>query len=219
MNTNRECMSCFYHASSSSYTARIYYQHDPERVATCPVTVHALLHVVDAILATGPVWATWSFPTERYCGKLQRAIHSRRYPFRNLDRFVLKDAALTHASLKFDLVKDLALSKTSKDRGDRFAGCACFYSSTTSDILMILSFRSCCCSTAFLFDSYLIPPTHHPHGDCVLPRCSLQVQCARRSQHADGARAHSTRGSRMAQAPYPTGRRFDSGNGCRSCRA
>lgn len=93
-------------------------------MATCPVTVHALLHIADTILATGPVWASWSFPTERYCGKLQRAIHSRRYPFRNLDRFVLKDAALTHATMKFGLQDKLKLSEPTEDRGDCIPECA-----------------------------------------------------------------------------------------------
>jgi hypothetical protein len=110
-------------AQVAHLSVRIYYQHDPLRVATCPVTVHALLHLADTIVATGPVWTTWSFPTERYCGKLQRAIHSHRYPFRNLDRFVLKDAALTHVTLKHNLHDQLALHKTTKDRGDHLPEC------------------------------------------------------------------------------------------------
>jgi hypothetical protein len=88
--------------------------------------VHALLHIADAIVAAGPVWASWSFATERYCGKLQRAIHSRRYPFRNLDRFVLKDAALTHATLKFNLHGELSLRKAARDFSEHVAKCEAY---------------------------------------------------------------------------------------------
>ncbi|KAG6810019.1 hypothetical protein H0H92_013687 [Tricholoma furcatifolium] len=33
---------------------QIYYQHNPERISTCPVTVHVLLHIADRIKAAGP---------------------------------------------------------------------------------------------------------------------------------------------------------------------
>ncbi|KIK15584.1 hypothetical protein PISMIDRAFT_31021 [Pisolithus microcarpus 441] len=54
----------------------MYYQHDPCRINTCPVTIHALLHVADSIEATGPVWTSWSFPIEHFCGQLQPVIRS-----------------------------------------------------------------------------------------------------------------------------------------------
>jgi hypothetical protein len=104
---------------------RWYYRYDPLRLATCPVTVHALLHIADSILAVGPVWASWAFPTERYCGKLMRAISSRRWPFENLDRFVLHDAVLTHAKAKFrhQLGDELVLSRPVRELGESVSGC------------------------------------------------------------------------------------------------
>ncbi|KAJ3931913.1 MAG: hypothetical protein NXY57DRAFT_1048699 [Lentinula lateritia] len=50
---------------------KLYYQYDPERVSACPLTIHGLLHIPDALEEIGPVWA---FPTEHYCGHLQPAI-------------------------------------------------------------------------------------------------------------------------------------------------
>jgi hypothetical protein len=37
---------------------RLYYQHDPSCVLTCPVTVQALLHLADSIEMMGPVWTS-----------------------------------------------------------------------------------------------------------------------------------------------------------------
>ncbi|KAG5633602.1 hypothetical protein H0H81_006603 [Sphagnurus paluster] len=88
---------------------RIYYQLDPARISACPVTVHALLHLADSIKAAGPVWCYWAFPMERYCGKLQPAIRSRRFPFAALDRYVLEEAQISQIKLLYDLVDELSL--------------------------------------------------------------------------------------------------------------
>ncbi|EPS95241.1 hypothetical protein FOMPIDRAFT_20425, partial [Fomitopsis schrenkii] len=55
-----------------------------------------LLHIADYIKAAGPVWASWAFPMERFCGRLQPAIRSRRFPYANMDRHVLAVARLDH---------------------------------------------------------------------------------------------------------------------------
>lgn len=102
---------------------RYYYQRNPLRSSACPVTIHALLHVADSILAVGPVWASWAFPTERYCGKLQQAIASRRYPFMALDRFVSKEAALTHVMLKFNIEDELLFRSPARKQDISVAGC------------------------------------------------------------------------------------------------
>ncbi|KAI1787592.1 hypothetical protein LXA43DRAFT_895990 [Ganoderma leucocontextum] len=57
-----------------------YYQYKEHRLSTCLLVVHGLLHIVDNILNAGPMWATWSFFMERFCGTLQRALHSRSHP-------------------------------------------------------------------------------------------------------------------------------------------
>ncbi|KAI0826921.1 hypothetical protein BC628DRAFT_1319465 [Trametes gibbosa] len=86
----------------------LYYQHDPHRLSACPLTIHALLHIADGIRLTGPVWATWAFPMERYCGSLQPAIRSRRHPYSSLNRYVLDRARLDHIKLLYSLHTKLA---------------------------------------------------------------------------------------------------------------
>ncbi|KAI9068860.1 hypothetical protein FKP32DRAFT_114346 [Trametes sanguinea] len=73
----------------------LYYQYDADRLSVCLLVVHGLLHVVDDILAAGPVWATWTFFMERFCGHLKQALHSRASPWAHLDRLAVN---LAHAS-------------------------------------------------------------------------------------------------------------------------
>lgn len=89
-------LTCFVHIH------RLYYQHDPLRVSTCTITVHALLHIADSIGAVGPVWAYWAFPMERYCGLIRPAIKSRKHPDASLDRYVIECAQLAHISLIYN---------------------------------------------------------------------------------------------------------------------
>ncbi|KAL7277981.1 hypothetical protein ACG7TL_007934 [Trametes sanguinea] len=79
----------------------LYYQYEPERLSTCPLTIHALLHIADSIIKTGPVWAAWAFPMERYCGALQPAIRSRRFPYASLNRYVVDHARLAQIKLLY----------------------------------------------------------------------------------------------------------------------
>lgn len=87
----------------------IFYQHDPSRLSTCPVTIHALLHIADSIKAMGPVWCYWAFPMERYCGRLQPAIRSRRFPYASIDRYVVEDAQLTQIKVVHGMHEELLL--------------------------------------------------------------------------------------------------------------
>ncbi|TFY75790.1 hypothetical protein EWM64_g8222 [Hericium alpestre] len=82
---------------------RLYYQHDPQHISTCPLTIHALLHIADIIEACGPVWAYWAFPMERYCGLIRPAIKSRKHPFASLDRYVVKAAQIIQIQLIYNL--------------------------------------------------------------------------------------------------------------------
>ena len=134
----------FYNASFPSPSTRFYYQSDLSRLSTCPVTIHALLHIADSILKTGPVWTAWAFPMERYCGALQPAIRSRRFPYSSLNRYVLDRARLTHIKVVYDLHKMLALCPEHRDTSTSIPGCAAdsesILTSPKSDILMILLF-------------------------------------------------------------------------------
>ncbi|KAI8998957.1 hypothetical protein BD414DRAFT_407127 [Trametes punicea] len=100
----------------------IYYQHNPERLSGCPLTIHALLHIADSIEMTGPVWTSWAFPMERYCGSLQPAIRNRRFPYSSINRYVLDRARLTHIKLIYQLDNHLWLRPPPSESGTSIAG-------------------------------------------------------------------------------------------------
>ncbi|KIJ63231.1 hypothetical protein HYDPIDRAFT_59200, partial [Hydnomerulius pinastri MD-312] len=58
-----------------------------------------LLHIADSIEECGPVWTSWAFPMERFCGRLQPIIKSKRYPDASIARYLINDARLSQASL------------------------------------------------------------------------------------------------------------------------
>jgi len=82
---------------------RIFYQYKPERLSACPLTIHALLHVADCIEAVGPVWASWAFAMERYCGSLTPAIRSRKWPNASINRRMLEQAQLYQTQMVYNL--------------------------------------------------------------------------------------------------------------------
>ncbi|OJT08402.1 hypothetical protein TRAPUB_690 [Trametes pubescens] len=88
-----------------------YYQHDASRLSVCPLTIHALLHIADSIRLAGPVWASWAYPMERYCGLLGPSIRSRRHPYASLNRYVLDSARLDHIKLLYQAHEVLSLRK------------------------------------------------------------------------------------------------------------
>jgi hypothetical protein len=107
-------------------TCRIFYQHDPERVSTCPVTVHSLLHIADGIEAAGPVWTYWAFVMERYCGYLKRdGVRSRSHPYTSLNRQVLHVAQLNTTKILFNLVDSLSLVPPVDKHGTIYKERAC----------------------------------------------------------------------------------------------
>ncbi|EPS93333.1 hypothetical protein FOMPIDRAFT_1136369, partial [Fomitopsis schrenkii] len=91
-------------------------------VAACPVTIHALLHIADYIKAAGPVWASWAFPMELFCGRLQPAIRSRCFPYANMDRHVLAVARLDHIKKVYSADELLALRCPKVDQATEFPG-------------------------------------------------------------------------------------------------
>lgn len=106
--------------------SRFYYQHNPDRLSACPVTIHALLHIADSIMNAGPVWGSWAFVMERYCGTLQHAIRSRRFPYSSLNRYVLDQARLVQIKLIYGphARSQLALSPpATASKGRRVPGC------------------------------------------------------------------------------------------------
>lgn len=105
----------------TSVDFRLYYQHDPARIATCPLTVHALLHIAPSIKFSGPVWCYWAFPMERFCGSIQPGIRSRRHPWASMDRYVFEFAQLTQIKTVYNIGEVLAL----RDPPTNIAGSFC----------------------------------------------------------------------------------------------
>jgi hypothetical protein len=111
---------------SHSHLPRLYYQYNPSRLAACTVTVHALLHIPDGIEFMGPVWVGWAYPTERKCGKLQRAVKGRRFPYSSIDKYVLHDAQLDHVKLQHPSIKEhLIFGPKKQESGESFGDCEC----------------------------------------------------------------------------------------------
>ncbi|KAK1229010.1 hypothetical protein PQX77_007937 [Marasmius sp. AFHP31] len=89
---------------------RLYYQYTPDRLPTCTLPIHALLHLADEILRAGPVWCHWNFPTERFCGALVRSSKSRKNPYASFARRLLEVACLNQIKVIYDLKDELDLS-------------------------------------------------------------------------------------------------------------
>jgi len=90
-------------------------------MSACPVTVHGLLHVADGIEAMGPVWTTWVFVMERYCGYIKRStVRSRKHALASIDNRILEATQLEMAKMRYGLTKKLSLQPkrghTSKDK-------------------------------------------------------------------------------------------------------
>ena len=97
------------------FNIRLYYQHKAGRLSTCPLTIHALLHIPDSIEYAGPVWTSWAFPMERFCGRLLPAFKSRRHPWPNVDNYVVASCQLSQIKLKYGLADELSLKPLPRD--------------------------------------------------------------------------------------------------------
>ena len=81
------------------------------------LTVHGLLHIAETIERIGPVWAWWSFPIERQCGRLQWHITSKHHPFANLNNHITLAAQLKTAKLIYNITdEDMSLEKPARKR-------------------------------------------------------------------------------------------------------
>src|SRR5260370_26322248 len=75
-------LGCYYPCLHS--LIRLYYQYNINHLSTCPLTVHALLHLADDIEKNGPLCMNWSFMMEHWCGQLSPAIKLHVYPYKSL---------------------------------------------------------------------------------------------------------------------------------------
>lgn len=94
--------------------SRYYYQYAEDRLSTCVLTLHALLHVPNDIRFCGPGWTTWTFFMERFCGFLKRSLSCKRYPWSNLNNRILNLAYLEQLAVRYDLDEELVTLKSVK---------------------------------------------------------------------------------------------------------
>jgi len=94
---------------------RMYYQCSLDRLPTCVVTIHTLLHITDSIEASGPMWAYWAFPMEHYCSSLIPAIRSQQFPFPSIDQYIMEVAQLMQVKMYHWLHDVLALQPPKPD--------------------------------------------------------------------------------------------------------
>ncbi len=104
--------------ADSIHASSLYYQHKPERLPACLLTIHALLHIPDQIRWMGPCWTTWAFPIERQCGYFQRSIQSRRNPYVSMDQHLTDLSQLRQIKILYNLT-DEQLGKPPKDPSSR----------------------------------------------------------------------------------------------------
>ncbi|KAG8730383.1 hypothetical protein FRC10_002754 [Ceratobasidium sp. 414] len=79
------------------------YQFNAMRLPTCPLTIHALVHLPYYIRRTGPLWASWVFVMERFCGSLLPAVLNRVRPYEHLDNYVQRRAQMQIVSKVYNL--------------------------------------------------------------------------------------------------------------------
>lgn len=77
------------------------------RLSTCPLTIHALIHVAQATRDAGPLSRIWEYVTERFMGKIARNVTSRQYPFSQIAESVKKQEQLKTVAMKFGLEEEL----------------------------------------------------------------------------------------------------------------
>ncbi|KAG8685707.1 hypothetical protein FRC08_012953 [Ceratobasidium sp. 394] len=97
---------------------KYYYQYTADRLPTCPLTIHALLHLTYYIRQTGPLWASWAFVMERFCGRLLPAVKNRVRPYEHLDYYIQRRAQMQAVSAIFGL-PELVRSQAAKQRAER----------------------------------------------------------------------------------------------------
>lgn len=81
-----------------------------------PLTGHALDHLPDDIVNTGPPTALWEFVTERSMGEVARSVTSRMYPFAQLANTLMQREQLKVMRMKYpDLREELDYAGERRD--------------------------------------------------------------------------------------------------------
>jgi hypothetical protein len=74
--------------------------------------VHALLHIARDIQVCGPMWASWTFYLERFCGILQTSLRSQVYPWSNLNNRIVCIAYLQTLAVQYNIDDELSVVGT-----------------------------------------------------------------------------------------------------------
>lgn len=99
-------LSCQEVSIRYSKLPRIYYQFQADRLSTCPLTVHALLHIADDIVKCGPPCMTWSFVMERWCSYLLSfGMKSRFRPYTTLALHQFRAAQVNELQNRYNLTE------------------------------------------------------------------------------------------------------------------
>lgn len=128
-----------------------------DRTSTCPLTIHALIHLASDTPQSGPLSRIWEYVTERYMGKIARNVTSRRYPVSQIAETVKKQDQMKTVATKFGLEKELFLAGKRRD-----------WSVLGSQETMIPTISKCFCSNPanhtylFLDDTTVLMTPHQP---------------------------------------------------------
>jgi len=132
------CASEFFLSQLTSLFYSIYYQFSAKCLATCPLTLHALIHIPYDIRKIGPPCNNWTFVMEQWCGSLLLAIKSWKEPFTSLMLWQYQAAQLFEIVNRFNLT-DLMSSRIDLDKPSchekRFRKSACEFFPLVSVIL------------------------------------------------------------------------------------
>lgn len=125
------------YAKTHHYT-RIYYQNNPKCLSTCTLTIHALLHLVKNIQYCEPIWATWTFWMERYCGYLQAGLKSKVAPWANLNNHIIHKAYIEQVDIYYGLKDPFKMTMKTLTCDERIISDKCEqllnHSLTTADL-------------------------------------------------------------------------------------
>ena len=121
-------MSLLFSLCASSLSLRIYYQDDAERLPTCTLPLHALLHIAQSIRHCGPVWCYWAFPMERYGGhEVKPGVTNLRFPYSSLDQYVLRKTRLRQIGIIYGISEQLTLEESKEKFNPQFQECMVYY--------------------------------------------------------------------------------------------
>ena len=94
----------------------LYFQHNPKRMCVMTLAGHALNHLSDDTLNTGPPLALWEFITEHSMGEVTCSVTSCVYPFAQLANTLIQQEQLKVVWMRYpDMGEELDYSRERRD--------------------------------------------------------------------------------------------------------